>query len=164
LPPTPPRAAGTPTVPPRVAPPPAPAPASAPAGAARPAGFWIRLLAQLVDGIWMTALVIVLCLPFGGLRSENGLLVSSMGSLLLSVVVPLLGWGLFGATPGKALFGLRVIGGRRRRGIGLGLAFLRLCGTMVSAVLFGLGFLMIAFARDKRGLHDHLAGTAVIRR
>jgi uncharacterized RDD family membrane protein YckC len=78
--------------------------------------------------------------------------------------VPILCWAVFGATPGKALLGLRVIGGQRRRGLGIPLAFLRLCGVMVSAVLFGLGFLMVAFTRDKRGLHDHLAGTAVVRR
>ena len=41
---------------------------------------------------------------------------------------------------------------------------MRLCGTCVSAVLLGVGFLMVAFTRDKRALHDHLAGTAVMRR
>lgn len=161
--PPPPQRGATPTVPPRVAAAPAAAAAVAAAATLRPAGFWIRLLAQLVDGIWMMALVLVLTLPFG-LRSETGLLVSAVFSTFLGLVVPLLCWGFFGATPGKALFGLRVVGGRRRRGLGLGLAFLRLCGMAVSAVLFGLGFLMIAFTRDKRGLHDHLAGTAVVRR
>jgi uncharacterized RDD family membrane protein YckC len=107
---------------------------------------------------------LVLALPFGGVRNPTGGLVASVLSLLLGIVVPVVGWGLFGATPGKALLGLRVIGGKRRRGLGIPLAFLRLCGVMVSVVLFGLGFLMVAFTRDKRGLHDHLAGTAVIRR
>jgi uncharacterized RDD family membrane protein YckC len=142
----------------------APAAAALPASAARPAGFWIRVAATLVDAIWMAAVVFALTLPFGGVTSQNGALVSSLVSMILGILVPVIGWATFGATPGKALLGLRVIGGKRRRGLGIVLAFLRLCGMMVSAVLFGLGFLMVAFSRDKRALHDHLAGTAVVRR
>ena len=133
-------------------------------GVLRPAGFWIRVAANLVDAIWISALLFAATIPFGGPRSSSGMMVSSLFSLLLGIVVPILCWAVFGATPGKALLGLRVIGGSRRRGLGIPLAFLRLCGVMVSAVLFGLGFLMVAFTRDKRGLHDHLAGTAVVRR
>ena len=143
---------------------PAPAAAPVPASAARHAGFWIRVAATLVDAIWMTAVVFALTLPFGGVTSETGVLVSSLLSMMFGIVVPVIGWAIFGATPGKALLGLRVIGGKRRRGLGLVLAFLRLCGVMVSAALLGLGFLMVAFSRDKRALHDHLAGTAVVRR
>jgi uncharacterized RDD family membrane protein YckC len=35
---------------------------------------------------------------------------------------------------------------------------------MLSGFLFGIGFLLVAFRGDKRGLHDLLAGTAVVRR
>ena len=144
--------------------PPAPAAVAAPVAPLRPAGFWIRLAANLIDAVWIAVVLFVVTLPFGGPRSDAGSLVASLVSLLLGIVVPILCWAAFGATPGKALLGLRVIGGKRRRGLGIVLAFLRLCGVMVSAVLFGLGFVMVAFTRDKRGLHDHLAGTAVIRR
>jgi hypothetical protein len=34
---------------------------------------------------------------------------------------------------------------------------------MTSSIL-GIGYLMVAFSRDKRALHDHLAETAVMRR
>ena len=142
----------------------APVMAAIPAAALRPAGFWIRVAANLIDAIWISAVLFAATLPFGGPQSATGSVVISLLSPLLGIVVPILCWGIFGATPGKALLGLRVIGGKRRRGLGIPLAFLRLCGVMVSVVLFGLGFLMVAFTRDKRGLHDHLAGTAVIRR
>ncbi|HXT51126.1 MAG TPA: RDD family protein, partial [Thermoanaerobaculia bacterium] len=135
-----------------------------PAGVLRPAGFWIRVAANLIDAVWISVLLFAATIPFGGPRSSTGAVVSSLLSLLLGIVVPIVCWALFGATPGKALLGLRVIGGKRRRGLGIPLAFFRLCGVMVSAVLFGLGFVMVAFTRDKRGLHDHLAGTAVVRR
>jgi uncharacterized RDD family membrane protein YckC len=144
----------------------APHGAAAPAAALgyRPAGFWIRLVAALIDGIWISLLLGGASLPFGGPLAPNGQLVVAALGLLVGIVVPVLGWATVGATPGKLLTGLRVIGGGRRRGIGLGRALMRLCGMWVSAALLGLGFLMVAFTRDKRALHDHLAGTAVMRR
>jgi uncharacterized RDD family membrane protein YckC/pSer/pThr/pTyr-binding forkhead associated (FHA) protein len=142
----------------------APVMAAIPAATLRPAGFWIRVAANVVDAVWISVVLFAATLPFGGPTSSTGSMVLSLLSVLLGIVVPILCWAIFGATPGKALLGLRVIGGKRRRGLGIPLAFLRLCGMMVSAVLLGLGFLMVAFTRDKRGLHDHLAGTAVIRR
>ena len=144
----------------------APQPAAMPAAGVnyRPAGFWIRLVSCLIDTAWITLLLAAASMPFGGPLSANGQLVVSALGLLLGIVVPVLGWAAIGATPGKLLTGLRVIGGGRRRGVGLGRALMRMCGMCVSAALLGLGFLMVAFTRDKRALHDHLAGTAVMRR
>lgn len=129
----------------------------------RPAGFWIRAAAQLVDAVWMVPVIVGPSLLVGGPTSANGTLVMVVMALLVYLGVPVLGWGLFGATPGKLVLGLRVIAGGRRKGIGVGRALLRLCGTMTSSIL-GIGYLMVAFSRDKRALHDHLAGTAVMRR
>lgn len=142
----------------------APAAVAAPPVAMRPAGFWIRWLAQVIDGIWILAVVLGPTLVLGGLRNPAAPAVASLLWVLVHLFLVVPCWAFFGATPGKAVLGLRVIGGKRRRGIGLGLALLRLCGWLVSAAIFGLGFLMVAFTRDKRGLHDHLAGTAVVRR
>jgi uncharacterized RDD family membrane protein YckC len=33
----------------------------------------------------------------------------------------------------------------------------------VSGLIFGIGYLMIAFSSEKRGLHDNIAGTVVIK-
>ena len=138
--------------------------AAAAATGLRPAGFWIRWFAQLIDGIWILALVVVPALFLGGLRNPNAPAIASLLWVLVNLFLVVPCWAFFGATPGKAVLGLRIVGGKRRRGLGLVGAFLRLCAWMVSAATFGLGFLMVAFTRDKRGLHDHLAGTAVVRR
>ncbi len=160
--PPPPRAAVAATP---AAPPPIGSPAYAPAPAAyRPAGFWLRVVAQIIDEVWILAIAVGLTLVLGGIRSPTAPFLLSFLIVLLYVLVVLPCWAIFGATPGKALLGLRVVSGKRRKGLGFGLAFLRLCGMMVSFATFGLGFLMVAFTRDKRALHDHLAGTAVIRR
>src|SRR4030066_304897 len=42
-------------------------------------------------------------------------------------------------------------------------AFFPYIGYFVSFFLLGLGFVMIAFDRNKRGFHDFIAGTCVIR-
>ena len=65
-------------------------------------------------------------------------------------------------TPGMALFGLRVV---RTDGTPLGMAgaIQRWGAFLFAGALFGLGILWTAFSDVQRGLHDHLAGTHVVR-
>ena len=70
-------------------------------------------------------------------------------------------WTASGKTPGMVLLGVQVVGldGSRagtRRGVIRTLAF------PLSFILLGLGFIGILFQRDRRALHDLIAGTAVI--
>ncbi|HWP35855.1 MAG TPA: RDD family protein, partial [Thermodesulfobacteriota bacterium] len=67
-----------------------------------------------------------------------------------------------GATPGKILFRLRIV---RADGGPVGWATgLRreVIGKLCSALTLGVGYLMVALGA-KRGLHDRLAGTRVVR-
>lgn len=72
------------------------------------------------------------------------------------------GWGLLSATPGKWVFRLRVVDHRGRRPIGAARATLRLLAYMVSSAILGGGHLLILLRRDRRALHDVLAGTRVV--
>jgi uncharacterized RDD family membrane protein YckC len=81
---------------------------------------------------------------------------------ILAAVYHVYFWGVKAATPGKRLFGLAVIGQDGQSPIGPGRAALRLVGYGVSALVFGIGFLMIAFGGG--GLHDQIAGTRVVRK
>lgn len=45
----------------------------------------------------------------------------------------------------------------------LGPAVLRYLGYFASTLLLGIGYLMVAFTPQKRGLHDYIAGTVVVR-
>jgi uncharacterized RDD family membrane protein YckC len=69
--------------------------------------------------------------------------------------------GMGGQTVGKWLFGLKVVGPNQSP-VTLWQAFLRFLGYFSSAV-FGLGFFWIILDREKRGWHDLLARTWVIR-
>jgi uncharacterized RDD family membrane protein YckC len=70
-------------------------------------------------------------------------------------------WATTGTTLGMALLGVRVV---RPDGtsVGAGRAVLRTLAFPLSVALLGLGFLGIVFHRQRRALHDLIAGTAVV--
>jgi uncharacterized RDD family membrane protein YckC len=71
--------------------------------------------------------------------------------------------GMEGRTVGKWLLGLRVVG-KDQRSISYRHALLRCFGTIgLGGASFGLAFLWILWQREKRGWHDLLARTWVIR-
>lgn len=68
-----------------------------------------------------------------------------------------------GQTPGKMLCGIRVVC-RDSSPVGYRRALLRWIGYGLAALPFGLGFLGLLFTAERRGLHDWIAGTRVVRR
>ena len=91
-------------------------------------------------------------------------IIGGVASLLLSVVYPVYFWALRGATPGKQVFGLRVLSMDGETPIGWQRAMLRVIGYIINCFVMGIGFLLIAVSEEKRGLHDRLADTRVLRR
>jgi len=65
------------------------------------------------------------------------------------------------ATPGKLALGIRVTDLHGAR-ISLPRALGRYPAKYLSALLFGIGFLMVGWTRRKQGLHDMLVGTLVL--
>jgi uncharacterized RDD family membrane protein YckC len=119
-------------------------------------GFWIRLIAWLIDVVIILGIGAVIELSVDA-RFATGLL------RFAAVTAYIFGfWLMLGATPGKILFGLRIV---MTNGSKLTLkgAILRYLGEYVSIFLFFIGYLFIAFRADKRALHDLIAGTMVIR-
>lgn len=144
-----------------------------------PAGFWIRLAAYSIDTAIVSLPVLVLssAWAFWLLEQGDGMVVTEFtprtfllpiiggaASLVLSIVYPVYFWALLGATPGKQVFGLRVLGMDGETPIGWQRAMLRVIGYMINGFVMGIGFLLIAVSEDKRGLHDRLADTRVLRR
>ncbi|MGD1146431.1 MAG: RDD family protein [Thermoanaerobaculaceae bacterium] len=88
--------------------------------------------------------------------------------LVLSLVFGFLyfvhGWARRGGSPGMKLFRLRLLDWRHRAPIGYGRAFLRLAASLVTILTLGLGYFVVPFRRDRKALHDVLAGTIVARR
>lgn len=143
----------------------------------RKAGFWLRTPAFLVDAVLVAllatggAMLVELAVQIGGMISsapEAGLeWLNTRATSLLVILIALcyftLFIGLHGQTPGKMLLGLKII---RTTGdeVGYGRALVRWIGQCLSLLTLGLGFLMVAFSREKQALHDKIAGTYVVRR
>ena len=120
------------------------------------AGFWIRFLAFIIDRFILFGVSIVI-----------GLFVSNVVNalfleLFLAAVYSIAFWVGQGATPGKMAVGVKVVMANGDP-IDFGPALLRYFGYWVSGLIFGIGYLMIAFTAEKRGLHDNIAGTVVIK-
>lgn len=140
------------------------------------AGFWQRLTAAMVDLVVLVAAqflfgvllnAVVMLISWGWLFGPAGwnILILPIELfnivLFLSYFIVFTGYG--GQTPGKMLLGIKVI---RTDGteVGYARAFLREApGKLISTLPFGLGFFLIGIQPEKRGLHDLLAGTSVIK-
>ena len=164
-------APGTPqaTFPPPPLRPPAPGPVTgAPRvfTAIRPAGFWIRVVAVLIDGV---VLIVAQGILFGagwmlwGSGLSAGMAVkgaTQLFSSLIGAAYTIAFHWMWGQTLGKMALQIRVVsmdGGPLSFGQAVGRYF----ATFLSALILGIGFVMAGVRSDKRALHDLLAGTRV---
>jgi len=86
----------------------------------------------------------------------GGLLVGLMAWSLYQVVFTV----LFATTPGLALVGTHIVN-ERGAAPGPGQALARVAGSVLSALVFWLGYLFVVFDSGRQGLHDKVAGTYV---
>jgi uncharacterized RDD family membrane protein YckC len=70
-------------------------------------------------------------------------------------------WAMSGKTLGMAVLGIQVVTAQGAP-IGARTAAVRTVCLPLSFLTLGIGFLPIVFGRDRRALHDRLAGTAVV--
>jgi uncharacterized RDD family membrane protein YckC len=70
-------------------------------------------------------------------------------------------WTSSGKTPGMQLLGVQVVG-RDGSQVGSRRGLVRTLAFPLSFLLLGLGFVGILLGRDRRALHDVIAGTAVV--
>jgi uncharacterized RDD family membrane protein YckC len=144
------------------------------------AGFWLRFLAYLIDGLILGAAGFVLGLIFGliaigidaasgGSSSTTGT-VSSIASVASWVISLVGGWLYFSlqessarqATIGKMALGIRVTDAEGRR-ISFGRATARYFSKFLSGLICAIGYVMAGFTQRKQALHDMIARTLVVR-
>ncbi|MBU6422401.1 MAG: RDD family protein [Chloroflexi bacterium] len=130
--------------------------------ATAPAGFWIRVVAFVIDSV---ILMVVSSFLGGGYvaPSVDGGVNYQMNAtgMLISAVYFLGAWILFGTTIGMRIFGLRIVmaGGAKLTPTA---AVIRFLGMILAFVVVFIGVVWVAFDRYKQGWHDKLAATYVI--
>lgn len=165
---TPPVAARGPFASPPV-PPPAPAPSPVRVTTSRsPAGFWIRFVAVMIDGVVLLVAQGILfsagwIVSGGGTSGGTAVkgVVNLFGTLLGAAYGIIFHW-LWGQTLGKMALQIKVVS-MDGAPLTFGQATGRYFATFLSAIILGIGFIMAGIRTDKRALHDLLAGTRVER-
>ena len=133
------------------------------------AGFWIRVGAALIDTLLLIAITFPLLLWIYGwsyFGDDTGL-VAGPADFVISWLDPAVAaiafWLYRQATPGKMALSLRVVDATTGSTLSIGQSIGRYLAYYVSAIPLFIGFIWVAFDSKKRGWHDKLAGTVVIR-
>ena len=119
-------------------------------------GFWIRVVAYIIDAIILGVIQL-------GLVSAMGQTSGQSISGLISIVYFIGMWGALGQTIGMMPFGLRIVRNADGGKITWGNAILRFIGLIVAFACILIGVIWVAFDARKRGWHDMIGGTVVIR-
>lgn len=128
-------------------------------------GFWIRVAAALIDIILISLVAAVVGLVLRLLLGGGG---GQTASNLIGVVVSWTYHVAFitakGQTLGKMIVGIQVVN-REGNIPGLGAVLLReIVGKFLSGIALFLGYLWVGWDKEKRGWHDHIGGTWVVRK
>lgn len=135
----------------------------------RYAGLVTRLLANALDAVFVLASYVLLTAGvsfvleavFGVALDGRAGPVWLVGTTVWSFLLLWSTLAATGRTPGGAVLGLRVV---RRDGSPLSpaRAAVRVVALPLSALVFGLGYLGIVLDRERRALHDLVAGSTVV--
>jgi len=133
-------------------------------------GFWIRLVAYIIDAIILGIIGGILSVPLGvnysdlnslssgAARTSNGI------DLVLSFVYFTLLWSYMGGSIGQRILGMHVVDATTGQQISFGKAALRWLGLILSFAVCAIGVIWVAFDGRKQGWMDKIAGTVVVRR
>jgi len=154
----------------------------------RYAGFWVRTVASFLDTLFLAVPIgIVIYYLSGGewfdftayMENLRYAMHGNATQALSDMPQTQMRWELLfegavmataaffwrrwkGATPGKKAVGIIVVDAVTFGEIDTRQAVVRSIGYIASTLVLLMGFFMIAWRRDKRALHDLMAGTAVI--
>ncbi|WP_223700927.1 RDD family protein [Sutcliffiella deserti] len=120
----------------------------------RYAGFWMRVLALIIDGVIIGAISYLL----GALSGVEDYVFSSILGLLYYIIMPVTN---LQATLGKSVLGLKIIDLEGEK-ISVGQSIGRYFSQILSAIILLIGYMMVGWTKRKQGLHDKLASTYVI--
>ncbi len=153
---------------------------SAPREGAEYMGFWIRFAAFVADRIITYVIAALIAFVIGVSRTSgdgDGAAAEDVSAALNTVNYSflLLVWGvsvvygvaltaLWGQTIGKRLLGIQVVDANGNIPAWYRVIARELVGKFVSEIIIWLGYFWIGFDSRKRGWHDYIGGSYVVRK
>jgi uncharacterized RDD family membrane protein YckC len=142
------------------------------------AGFWIRVVAAILDfvlqfaasfpiksllGSVITAAAMSAQLPMHNVLQATRIARISIGALLIFAYRAGMESSVYQATLGKMAMGLKITDLEGKR-ISVGRAVGRYFAKCLSLLSLGIGYAMAGFDKEKRALHDRIVATLVVYR
>lgn len=150
-------------------------------GQKKPAGFWMRFLATLIDGIFMSVLTWIIGILINdtttdqlqqsyyqspgsvGASFEYVMSPSEITANLIYVIVFII---IFTATqykgsPGKLICRIQVVNPDMSK-ISIGKSIGRYFSYILSGIILLVGFMMAGWNKEKKALHDMICNTRVV--
>ncbi len=129
------------------------------------ASFWRRVLASLIDTVLLMLMIFIIISVLSATTAfsfaPQMMDFPSFFDLLFLVIIVLM-WLKYGATPGKMILDCKIVDARTGGKLSVGQSIIRYLGYIVSTIPLMLGFIWVAFSPRKQGFHDMLARTVVI--
>ncbi len=153
------------------------------------AGFWLRFVAFIIDGIILGAVQFIAIMPILGIMgiglandlpnfdaADETQAISMIGQVMavagvsqfVFLIIQTLYYTLlessnYQASIGKMVLGLKVtdINGNK---LDFTKALVRSISKIISSMILLIGYLMAAFTEKKQALHDMIAGTLVVKK
>ena len=130
-------------------------------------GFWLRLVAGIIDqivlvsAVFILGIIVLLVVPSAaGIFETIG---RFLGVLIAWIYYARMESSPKQATLGKLALGLKVTD-MKGKPITFGRASGRFFGKILSGLILGIGYIMIAFTEKKQGLHDMIADCLVVKK
>lgn len=132
------------------------------------AGFWLRLVAVIIDVIILAVISLpILYFGYGQDYFLSDEMVKGPLDVFISYIFPIVFtvalWVKIGGTPGKRILGLRVVDEKTGQNVSVGQACLRYVAYLISALPLLLGYFWVAFDKRKKSWHDHISSTVVVK-
>ncbi len=128
-------------------------------------GFWIRVVAYVIDAIILGVvgfIIDVILRANPNDPSSSGYFAANLVNFLIGAAYFIAFWSYWSATPGQRIFKLRVVDANTMQPIGPGKAVLRYIGLFISFLVCFVGVIWVAFDARKQGWMDKIAGTVVL--
>ena len=133
-------------------------------------GFWARVAAGIIDSIAIMVVTLPLMyLAYGGGVftdfSDSSMVKGPMDVIInwiLPIVAVILFWTYKQATPGKMIFGAKIVDAKTGEKPSLGQWVIRYIGYFPASIVFFLGLMWVGWDKRKQGWHDKMAGTVVV--